>query len=242
MAQQTALRANNRMLNLIGGIFFGIGVLLLAIGGLLGWHEHRFSARAQKAQGEVVEITQQLDDKRQRMYGTRVAFQTADGQLVTFESSLRSSSPQYRQGEPVTVQYDPAKPDEARIDSAMEHWFGPALLGGLGLVFGLIGALMLYFNYRTSLRFRRLAQEGQRVQATIVEVGINTSVEINGRSPWRIVCQWQDPRSGKVWLFNSANLWFDPSPFITREQIGVLLDPANPRQHVVDTSFLPEAA
>ena len=68
----------------------------------------------------------------------------------------------------------------------------------------------------------------------------NTSVEINGKNPWRITSQWLDPNSNTMRIFHSENLWFDPTRFVKRKQVTVLLDPNNPKRYHMDTSFLPE--
>ena len=41
-------------------------------------------------------------------------------------------------------------------------------------------------------------------------------------------------------IFHSENLWFDPTRFVKRKQVTVLLDPNNPKRYHMDTSFLPE--
>jgi len=44
-------------------------------------------------------------------------------------------------------------------------------------------------------------------------------------------------------LFESENLWFDPSEFISsRQQVPVRVDADDPRRHRVDISWLPKAA
>ncbi|MCB1611107.1 MAG: hypothetical protein KDI60_04995, partial [Xanthomonadales bacterium] len=67
--------------------------------------------------------------------------------------------------------------------------------------------------------------------------------KVNGRSPWVIRAQWQHPVTSKVHMFQSENLWFDPSEFIgDREQIGIRIDADQPERHRVDISWLPKQA
>jgi len=68
----------------------------------------------------------------------------------------------------------------------------------------------------------------------------NTGVEINGQNPWRISSQWLDPKTNMVRIFHSENLWFDPSGFMKRKKVTVLLDPNNPKRYHMDISFLPD--
>jgi hypothetical protein len=44
-----------------------------------------------------------------------------------------------------------------------------------------------------------------------------------------------------VYLFKSANIWFDPTAFVKRDTLDVLVDMDNPKRYQVDISFLPQA-
>ena len=41
-------------------------------------------------------------------------------------------------------------------------------------------------------------------------------------------------------VFHSENLWFDPSSFMKRRKVTVLLDPNNPKRYYMDVTFLPQ--
>jgi len=83
----------------------------------------------------------------------------------------------------------------------------------------------------------------QGIEAVPVDVQRNTSYSVNGQHPWRIIVQWQNPATGKLHLFRSDNLWFDPSRFVAQQkQIRVLIDPQKPKRYSMDVSFLPELA
>jgi hypothetical protein len=49
-----------------------------------------------------------------------------------------------------------------------------------------------------------------------------------------------DPTSNKVRVFHSENLYFDPTQYVNRKQVTVLLDPENPKRYHMDVSFLPQ--
>jgi hypothetical protein len=67
-------------------------------------------------------------------------------------------------------------------------------------------------------------------------------VRVHGRSPYQIVSQSSDPASNTVRLWQSENIWFDPSEYIKGEAIDVLVDPNDPRRYIMDISFLPKLA
>jgi len=141
----------------------------------------------------------------------------------------------------VRVLYDPANPEHGKIDSFMEQSFGVLMLGGMGAIFGLVGGGIVGYQVRQRKVRAWLAQNGMRVRAKFEGVDYDTSLTVNGRHPWRLTCQWQHPATQKVYLFRSDPIWFDPSAFVKREELDVTVNADDPRQYVVDTSFLPKS-
>ena len=81
---------------------------------------------------------------------------------------------------------------------------------------------------------------GNAIETDLQGVERNTSLEVNGKHPWRINSQWLDPVANKLRVFHSENLWFDPAKFLAGKQITVLLDPNNPTRYYMDVTFLPQ--
>lgn len=52
----------------------------------------------------------------------------------------------------------------------------------------------------------------------------------------------KNPESGHLHVFNSENLWFDPTQHVTTKQLRVLLDPNDATRYHIDVSFLPQLA
>lgn len=69
---------------------------------------------------------------------------------------------------------------------------------------------------------------------------MNEALEVNGAHPFRVVAHWHDAKSNQLFIFKSANLWFDPGPYLQGRTIPVYADPADLSRYVVDTSFLPK--
>jgi hypothetical protein len=125
----------------------------------------------------------------------------------------------------------------------MEQWFLATLFGCFTLIFGGIAVGFLVAEIRRHRTYAWLAHSGMTVQARITEVGKNTSLKVNGRSPWVIRAQWQHPVTQQVHVFESENLWYDPSEFLGgREQIPVRVDADDPSRHRVEISGLPKKA
>ena len=106
----------------------------------------------------------------------------------------------------------------------------------IGGIFLAVGIGMLVGRVRMRKRRARLLEEGQRIQADILEVDYDTRISVNGRYPLVIRCQAVNPADGCVYVFQSQAFWFDPTPFLgNRTQLPVYVDPDNYRRYAVDT-------
>lgn len=235
-----------KVLKLISVVFSVIGVGMLAGSIFIFSNTTRFIAGAAEAGGKVIDLerTRSSSSSSSRssstMYRPVVEFTTATGKRIEFVSSVGSSPPSHRVGEAVTVLYNPADPSKARIKSFFQLWFGFLIVFFLGLVFAAIGLGMIFVRSRGRQRAEWLRQHGRRMKTAYKGVELNQSLRVNGRSPYHIITQSSDPTSNSVRVFESENIWFDPSEYIKSETIDVLLDPNNPKKYVMDTSFLPK--
>lgn len=215
-------------------LFPGIGALLLAGAAAIQVSRLSEADSLSRAQGVISSVVQGCPT---------VEFSTPNGERVEFRGGVCSSPPAYDVGERVEVLYPPASPASARLDGFSENWFASLVLGGIGSVFLLIGSAFVLPPLLSRRRARDLAVSGEAVVAVPVDVQRNTSYSVNGQHPWRIIAQWQNPATGKLHLFRSDNLWFDPSRFVaTQKEIRVLIDPQKPKRYSMDVSFLPELA
>ena len=231
----------------MGRIIGGFLVLLIGLGMVWGgyatWaNERAFRAQAEKAEGVVIDLVGERDSDGKTMYRPIVEYTTADGRTLEMTGSTASSPPSYARGEKVALFYSPTTPEDARIDGFAERYLLPLILGGLGAIFALVG-WFLFFGGIKKRRVRAwLAQHGMKVQAKLAGAELNTGLKVNGRSPWRLRAQWQHPVTQKVYVFYSDNLWFDPTEYCNCETVAAVVNADDPRQYVVDTSFLPQTA
>jgi hypothetical protein len=218
---------------LVGWIFLPIGLGMLAGGGYAASRTAAFLGTAASADGTVVDLAGGYP---------KVEFALESGEMRTFTSHVSSDPPAYDLGERVTVLYDPGDRGDVRIQGTFSLWGVPIILGGMGAVFAGIGGGILVVPAVRRRREAELRRRGRRVQARFQSVEQNTSLEVNGRHPWRIYCQWQDPATGLLHVFKSANLWFDPTRYVQVQELTVYVDPANPKRYAVDVDFLPKLA
>lgn len=231
-----------QVINLIKWIFTTIGACLLALAIYLSWSTQRFALRAIELPGEVTNLLPSQSSKGSTTYSAEVLYTGRDGEPHTVVSSFSSNPPAFDVGEAVIVLQDPAGERRPLIKSFMSLWGTSVIVGGIGSVFFLIGGGFMLAGWRTQRRHDDLRARGQPVEADIQGVERNTSLEVNGRHPFVVVCQWLNPQTRELHLFRSENLWFDPGPHLDRERVRVLIEPGNPRRYLVDLSFLPKLA
>ena len=111
-----------------------------------------------------------------------------------------------------------------------------------GIIFFVLGLAFLAAVSRRRRGRAWPAENGRRMEADIIGVQYDTRVRVNGRCPLVIQCQAVNPLDGKVYVFESDGIWFDPEPFLgQRTTLPVLVDPDDyHRYQVVTEGILPE--
>jgi type II secretory pathway pseudopilin PulG len=130
----------------IGIIFALVGIVLLAIGVTVFMRTRKFLATAVGAQGTVIAMVERerRDSKTKEIHRTwspQVRFAVGE-KTYDFTSSVSSSPPRYQEGQTIDVKYDPQDPNNAKVASGSSYWTGPIILGGLGVIFTIVGLAM----------------------------------------------------------------------------------------------------
>lgn len=238
------------MRRIFPAIFLVIGLGLLAGSFFAVRSELRFRDGAVETEGQVVELLARRSsgsDRRDSVsYVPVFIFTLPDGTKRRVEGSVSSNPPCCTVGERVRVRYRPEAPERAYMVGFMESWFVAVLLGGMGLIFTLIGTLV----------FRRAGPRSVVLGAPTPPLGatspamMTVAVPLVGlrREPghWFLQARWADPRSGVQRLFESPPIPFDPVPQMrSMTTVPVTFDPGDPNgPYAMDLSFLraPEAA
>ncbi|WP_327580565.1 DUF3592 domain-containing protein [Nonomuraea sp. NBC_00507] len=140
---------NGRLFTIVGGIFGLVGLVLLCVGIALAASTASFLASANQTEGTVVELTARTTTtrssgghiRRDTSWYPTVEF-TVDARRYSFQSSTGSNPPSHKEGESVPVAYDPDDPSNARVASFWSAFLAPLIVGGLGVVFTPIGAVL----------------------------------------------------------------------------------------------------
>lgn len=115
-------------LSIVGRTFLILGFVGLIAAPVLGMNEWR-SPRTASAAGTIVAVNP---------YPV-VSFSTPQGNVIRFTNLVRSSL--LREGDSVTVAYNPAIPTDATLDGLLGRWFLTGLAAVLGTAFLLVGGL-----------------------------------------------------------------------------------------------------
>lgn len=124
------------------------GLAFIALGAQTIRTARRLRASGQRVPGVVVRLRWDPSEYGGGQFYPVLRFQMHDGTVIETESDLGSNPAPARQGQPVTVVYDPARPRRARLDTMIG---GGMIHGPLFIAFGtvatLIAAAVTYFVY-----------------------------------------------------------------------------------------------
>ena len=229
-----------KALDIIKYVFTLLGIAMLAAALFLYQGTRSFLAEAARTEGTVVNFLQTYADHGVT-YAPVVHFVNRNNETIVVVSSTATNPPAYAKGEKVEVLYFPAKPQEARINSFFSLWGGPVILGAMGAIFCLIGAGVTLVPMLKKRQGEYLKEHGRAIETEFKSVRVNGAVFVNGRNPFRVLTQWQDPSSSQVRQFESNDVWYDPTNHINSQRIRVFLDKKNPKKYYVDLSFLPKS-
>lgn len=213
--------------------FLLMGLISLVIGGSEWYNQKILHENLVETEGTVAPISSGNYDK------SLVEFTTKEGKEFHIVVKSTPKKP-YREGEKITVFYDPAAPYKAQVEHIIPKWDSILMFVGIGAIFSLVGGISL-LSYRRKQKVRDwLQSNGMSIQAKFKEVVYDTDITINyEHNPWRLRCEWLHPATYKPYLFESDPIWYDPTPRLKSDKLNVLINFDNPNQYLVDISFLP---
>jgi len=223
-----------KTLVLIRNLFAGTGILCLLAAGYSAYSVTRFLSSAEQTEGTIIGFGGSEGNFPVFTY------QDHTGQPHRKTSNTSSDLSSYRVGGTIPLLLDRNDPGNAQIQGFAYQWMSPLFFAIFGLTFGGVGFGMIFHSNTKGKRKRQLLERGDKVKARITGVELNGSLTVNGRSPFRI--EAQSLIDGKVHLFHSENLWFDPTAFVNREEVDVYHMTGRYKPYHMDISFLPEQA
>ena len=119
-------------------IFGGLGVILLAIAGIVYFREQKFLSAAEQVSGTVVDLDLSSDSDGSSAFCPVIEFNTKTGEPVRYYGNVCSNPPSYQIGETVDVVYDPQDITHVQMTGFWSQYTGVVVLSCIGLPFLLI--------------------------------------------------------------------------------------------------------
>jgi hypothetical protein len=116
-------------------IFGGIGVILLAIAGVVYLREQKFLSVAEQVSGTVVDLDLSSDSDGSSTFCPVIEFNTKAGEPVRYYGNVCSNPPSYQIGEQVDVVYDPQDISHVQMTGFWSQYTGVVVLSCIGLPF-----------------------------------------------------------------------------------------------------------
>ncbi len=121
-------------------------------------------------------------------------------------------------------------------------WYLPAvIIGTTGIVFLVLGAAFLISEKRRRALEEELKNHGRALEASVTDVRTNMNITVNGRHPYFVEVQWQEPMSGTVHVFRSRDFDFNPWELVEGRKVKVYVSDNDYSRYYLDLeSVLPK--
>lgn len=204
----------SKALRIIFIVFLAIGLVFLAVTGILGIVTQRDSADMIEVTGTIVQLR-----------GSKPTVEySLNGQSYSCYPSVKSTT--FRLGAPYKLMVDPSDPWRY-TDITVIPIFG--LIGG---VFTVVAVIIGVILRRQAARREELLAIGRRVSAVITDVRIQHSVTVNGRHPVYAVAECTHPYTGQTTEVKSPSVF--RRDLTSGQALDVYFDPNDPDKYLVD--------
>jgi len=105
--------------------------------------------------------------------------------------------------------------------------------GGVGLILSTIGLILGRRFSRHKRLKERLSLEGNYIWADVVDISRNSSMHVNGQSPFVLRCKYQHS-DGNNYIFTSPYLRYNPESMLSENKVKVWIDRHDIRKYYVD--------
>ncbi len=210
---------------IIGILFLIVGITLLITGIIIFSHKREFIKNSETTKAEIVDIN--YTHRKKGMRRKPVVEYTVDG--VKYKQVLDEFDSGMGIGDIVTVHYDPNDPNNITGGSM----FVTALIPCIGGLFIVVGGAFVVSLILSNMKKIKLITNGDAFTGVITDVKMNMSLKINGRHPYKVECEVDDPYTSERYIYSSENITEDISEFIG-SQITVYVDKNNKKKYYVD--------
>lgn len=226
----------NKLENLVWSIFAIIGTIFIVIGIFVSFQVLKKGDKIE-TMGVITQISSYRQTNGDRGHEVYVSYMVNGEE---YESKLNSYSSSFYEGKEIDIYYHKNNPHEIGSSSLD---FLVLLFPGIGFIFAIIGGIGLFVKMNKKKKIRKLRETGDIIHANYMETTMNTSYSVNGRHPYNIICEWNNPADSKKYFFKSENIWMNPENKIEEKNIKtfpVYINPENIQQYVIDIDSIVE--
>jgi hypothetical protein len=220
-----------------------VGLVLLPVAVLLWQQEEGFQQRSVRAvatiTGKETRRDKKVGRKGEQTFETvhllKYTFQDADGRPVQGKARVSAEAwGRANTGDRRTIEYDREDPSDSRlVEAAAPIQWGLLLLGGIGLLFTLVGLTLATIAFVDSGRRARRVRDGTPALGVVDGVYENDAV-LKVAGTYRLAYHFED-EAGTTWQGRGpAQPWSLAARWDAGERILVLYDPQNPGRNEAD--------
>ena len=224
----------NKIESLIWIIFAIVGAIFVIIGLTVMKNKLNYENKVD-TKGTITEISSYRDSTGDEEHEVYVSY-TVGGRRN--RAKLNGYSSSFYEGKEIDIYYDKDNPNNIGVKS-LDKLF----LIFLGIIFVIIGVSGIVIKIKNDIKEKSLKENGELIYADYIETALNTLYEVNGRHPYNIICEWNNPLDGKRYVFKSRNIWKDPESTIEErniKQFPVYINRDNMKKYAIDIEVLTE--
>lgn len=228
------MMTENKTEKIVFLLFLVLGLLFLAIGIVICIKTFDYQGKVETT-GIISQMVPYTDSDGDTSYNVYVKYRV-DGE--EYNSKLSGYFSSYYVGKEIKIYYDK---NNVNNISAKSLDMLMLLFPGFGLIFVCIGGIPLIIKSNKKKQEKKLREFGTRIDAVYIETTINNAYSVNGRLPYNIICEWDNPADNKKYIFKSKNLWINPESLIAEKNIktfSVYIDMNNMHKYVIDVDEL----
>ena len=226
----------NKAESLIWIIFAIIGTMFVIIGLTVFGTRNNYENKVD-TKGTITEISSYRDSTGDDEHEVYVSY-TVGGRR--YKSKLNGYSSSFYEGKEIDIYYDKDNPNNIGTKSLDKLFL---IFPGIGMIFVIMGVSGIVIKIKNDVKEKSLKENGELIYADYVEIVSNNLYEVNGRHPYNIICEWNDPLDGKKYVFKSRNIWTDPESTIEErniKQFPVYINRDNMKKYAIDIDVLTE--
>ena len=149
---------------LIKWTFLLTGPLFLCGALIFAHHTQKFLRESVTVQGRVVGLKPVRSSRDNSLtFAPVFRFNVPGSHFVTVVSNFSSNPAGFKPGQMVTVHYEKDHPENAKIDSFMQLWFGASVFAVLGAFFTAVSLIILLFARKVNRRDPALSNDGSGI-------------------------------------------------------------------------------